>query len=52
MVLRDAAHCFDFRTTGVIVPDGLKSRELFKKALKEWLPCYRPKTGLAKRWNA
>lgn len=52
MVLKDAEHCFDFRTTGVTVPDGVKSRELFKKALREWLKCYQPKKAVGRRWNA
>jgi hypothetical protein len=51
MVLRDAEHCFDFRTVGLTVPDGAVSRNLFRKALSEWLQCYKPKKGQPKPWN-
>jgi len=52
LVLKDAQHCYDFRTTGSTVPDGPVSRTLFRKALSEWLQCYKPKKGQSKPWNA
>jgi hypothetical protein len=52
MVLKDAEHCFDFRTTGVTVADGAVSRGIFWGALEEWLKCYTPKKGHGKPWNA
>jgi hypothetical protein len=48
-VLRNAEHCFDFRTVGVTVPDGAVSRGIFNKALVEWLKCFRPRGG--KPWK-
>ncbi|CBX91379.1 hypothetical protein IAQ61_010736 [Plenodomus lingam] len=51
-VLRDAEHCFDFRTTGVTVPGGEISREIFKGALREWLGCFQGKPGYGRRWRA
>ncbi|KAI8932281.1 hypothetical protein NX059_010478 [Plenodomus lindquistii] len=39
-VLKDAEHCFDFRTTGVTVPGGPVSRGIFKGALRKWLGCF------------
>jgi hypothetical protein len=44
-VMSNAEHCFDFRTTGVTVPEGSVSRGYFKAALSEWLKCFRPKGG-------
>jgi hypothetical protein len=52
MVLKDAEHCFDFRTTGVTVPDGAVSREIFHGALGEWMKCYKPKKGGGRPWSA
>ncbi|CAN9164930.1 unnamed protein product [Alternaria alternata] len=51
LVLRDAEHCFDFRTTGVTVADGPVSQRLFRSALTSWLPCYKPKKGHSKPWK-
>jgi hypothetical protein len=53
-VLKDAEHCFDFRTVGVTVPDGEVSRGLFKGALREWLKCFGGSGGYgyARRWRA
>ncbi|KAF1837113.1 peptidase S28 [Decorospora gaudefroyi] len=45
MVLADAEHCFDFRTSGVEVSDGEVSRRLFSRALGEWLGCWGGKRG-------
>ncbi|KAF2737705.1 hypothetical protein EJ04DRAFT_95415 [Polyplosphaeria fusca] len=44
-VLQKAEHCFDFRTTGVLSPDGGRSRGYFTAALDEWLKCFKPKKG-------
>ncbi|KAF2119735.1 serine carboxypeptidase S28-domain-containing protein [Lophiotrema nucula] len=44
-VLKDAEHCFDFRTTGVLSPDGGTSRGYFTAALDKWLKCFKPKKG-------
>lgn len=43
MVLRDAQHCYDFQVPGV--PDSEVSRRQFRKALREWLKCWRPNNG-------
>lgn len=52
-VLPHAQHCFDFRTVGVVAPNGAgeKSRGIFKTALSQWLQCYKPKKGNAKPWS-
>lgn len=36
-ILPNSEHCFDFRTHGA---PAKKSRQLFYKALHEWLPCF------------
>jgi hypothetical protein len=53
-VLKDAQHCYDFRTTGVTVSDGAVSRGYFMRALDQWLGCWRPKGkpyGPGKPWK-
>jgi hypothetical protein len=50
-VLSNAQHCYDFRTTGVTVPDGAVSRNYFTTALTSWLGCWKPK-GYGKPWKA
>ncbi|KAL5417670.1 hypothetical protein PMIN04_007629 [Paraphaeosphaeria minitans] len=41
-VLRDAQHCYDFRTTVAL---GETSRGLFYTALDRWLKCFKPRKG-------
>jgi len=42
-VIPNAQHCYDFRTTGVTVPEGAVSRKFFTDALSRWLKCFRPR---------
>jgi hypothetical protein len=52
-VIPNAQHCYDFRTTGTMVPGGAVSRKLFTSALTKWLRCWRPKAGKPGRpWKA
>ncbi|XP_014562677.1 hypothetical protein COCVIDRAFT_83483 [Bipolaris victoriae FI3] len=54
-VVKGGVHASDFNTPGLgftIVPDSVTSRDLFKKALKEWLPCFRPKNKVARSFKA
>jgi hypothetical protein len=44
-VIENAQHCYDFRTTGTVVPGGAVSRKIFTDALTKWLKCWRPKSG-------
>ncbi|KAF2265504.1 hypothetical protein CC78DRAFT_185923 [Lojkania enalia] len=44
-VLKNAQHCYDFRTTGITSPDGEVSRGYWYAALDRWLPCFKPKGG-------
>jgi hypothetical protein len=38
-ILKDSEHCFDFQAAS---EEGKASRDLFKKALTTWLPCFKP----------
>jgi hypothetical protein len=52
-VIENAQHCYDFRTTGSIVPGGAVSRNYFNSALTSWLGCFKPKSGKpGKPWKA
>jgi hypothetical protein len=55
MMIKDGGHLYDWNEPGFdrpIVPDREKSQELFKQALKAWLPCFKPKKVVAKGWSA
>ena len=43
MILKDQEHCFDV-TSRIVEGDALVARALFKEALRQWLPCFVPKT--------
>ncbi|ENI10418.1 hypothetical protein COCC4DRAFT_183081 [Bipolaris maydis ATCC 48331] len=54
-VVEGGVHASDFNTPGLgynIIPDSVNSRDLFIEALKEWLPCFRPKSKAAKPFKA
>ncbi|EMD69703.1 hypothetical protein COCSADRAFT_76240 [Bipolaris sorokiniana ND90Pr] len=51
-LIKCGVHASDFNTPGLdynIIPDSVKSQDLFKKALKEWLPCFDQRTKLQRR---
>ena len=46
--LKNAQHCYDFRTTGAeaaVLAEGVQSRKYFTSALRDWLKCWKPKNG-------